>query len=118
MASRILVVDDDPDARAICGSLLSHFGYDVILADDGIEGVDLAHREEPELILMDIMMPGVSGFTAVDVLRRSVRTREIPVVAMSLYDPHPEEIRQAGFDGFLPKPFSPHELIDVVDRWV
>lgn len=113
---KVLVVDDNEDERSIAGSLLRHFGYDVVLADGGVAGVAMARQEKPAVILMDIMMPGVSGFTAVEVLRHNRETRGIPVVAISLYDPRPEEIREAGFDEFLPKPFTPEALLDVVGR--
>jgi len=113
---KILVVDDSPDDRTIFGSLLSHFGFDVIVAEDGLDGVRVAQAEKPALILMDIMMPIMSGFSATRMLREMRDLADTPVVGISHYDPTPEELARSGFTEFVHKTFEPESLLSIVRR--
>lgn len=110
------IVDDDADARSIFGSALTHAGYDVIVAQDGEEAVQLAVTRVPALILMDIMMPRLNGLDAFLQLQQSPQTRPIPVVAITA-DRLPDTwgaMRGEGFVELCAKPFAARELISMV----
>lgn len=112
----VLIVDDDADARSIFGSALSHAGYDVVVAHDGEEAVQLAVTRLPALIVMDIMMPKLNGLDAFLQLQQSPQTRPIPVVAITadLLPDTWEAMRGEGFVDLRAKPFAPRELISMV----
>src|SRR5436189_6415515 len=76
----VLVADDNPDQRALYVDILSHAGYSVIEARDGEEAIARARTERPALILMDVTMPGTSGWNAVRAVREQTETRDIPVI--------------------------------------
>ena len=103
--ARILAVEDDPLLACHLQSHLMGCGFDVTLRHDGSEGLQLAEREDFDLILMDILLPGISGLEALQRLRRQ---RSVPVLLMSALGD--EQNRIAGFsqgaDDYLPKPFS------------
>lgn len=112
----VLIVDDDADARSIFGSALSHAGYDVVVAQDGEEAVQLAVTRVPALILMDIMMPKLNGLDAFLQLQQSAQTRTIPVVAITadLLPDTWDAMRGEGFVELRAKPCAPRELISMV----
>jgi two-component system, cell cycle response regulator DivK len=120
MTKRVLLADDQPDNRIIFRSILEYGGYHVILAADGSEAVDRARRELPDLILMDLMMPGMDGWAAIGDLQRNSATAAIPIVAISAHgrdDGVAREARLAGCRGYLAKPINPRSLLDAVHRW-
>lgn len=114
----VLIVDDNADERRIYAAMLEHHGYYVLVAEDAIEGIRVAHTEKPALILMDVMLPTISGFTATQVLKTTKATAEIPVVCMSLYDWSRAEIQVSGCDRFLAKPLGVERLISLVSEFV
>ena len=109
---RVLVVDDLEANRSLMAAALSRDGYDVLFATDGRDALDVVAREQPDLVLMDVMMPGLDGFAACRALKRDPRTRLIPVVLVTALQESEHRIRgiDAGADDFLSKPFNPHEL--------
>ena len=113
---KVLCVDDDHDQRLLLSFLLERQGLDVRTASDGEEGVTVALEWLPDLILMDLMMPGVDGFDATERLRADQRTAQIPILALTAYG---EEKMQAkaeavGMDGFVLKTILPADLSDVL----
>ena len=113
---KVLCVDDDHDQRLLLSFLLERQGLDVRTASDGEEGVTVALEWLPDLILMDLMMPGVDGFEATERLRADQRTAQIPILALTAYG---EEKMQAkaeavGMDGFVLKTILPADLSDVL----
>ena len=114
---RILVVDDDNDIRTIAQvSLADVGGWEVILAASGSEALSLAATHQPDLILLDVMMPGMDGLTTFTNLRQSDVTREIPVVlvtAKALRREH-EQYLNLGVEGVIAKPFDPMTLPDTI----
>ena len=114
---RILVVDDDNDIRTIAQvSLADVGGWEVILAASGSEALSLAATHQPDLILLDVMMPGMDGLTTFTNLRQSDVTREIPVVlvtAKALRREH-EQYLNLGVEGVIVKPFDPMTLPDTI----
>src|SRR4051812_8896046 len=114
----ILLVDDDDDCRRIYRMALEHAGHTVFLAHDGLEGLQLAKAEEPELILLDIAMPYLDGFKAIALLRSDMRTRDLKIIAITAAAAHYEATAflEKGFDGLLTKPVSPADLVAAVSR--
>ena len=113
MSKRILVVEDTEDNRQIVRDLLTNFGYELIEAADGAEGVALAQREQPDLILMDIQLPQVDGYEATLRIRAIPELAKVPIIAVTSYALSGDEAktRAAGCDGYVAKPFSPRELL-------
>jgi two-component system cell cycle response regulator DivK len=116
MAKRILVADDQTSARELLRAVLSSAGYDVVEACDGIEAVDRAAESAPDLILLDIHMPGRDGFSVCAELRANPQFALVPIVAMTagLMDGEKERATAAGFSRFLGKPISMGVLRGIV----
>jgi DNA-binding response OmpR family regulator len=113
---RILVVDDDPHHNKIVKTLLEGWGYEVQTVVSTRQAVDVQWKFEPDLVILDIMMPKLDGYTACDTLRKV--HPELPIVMLSAKD-RAEDIREAwdwGASYYLTKPFEPMELLSVVGR--
>ncbi len=112
----VLVVEDEPANQRLFHDLLTRVGYTVVIAGDGSEAVGVAMEQKPNLILMDIGLPGMSGLEATRTLRQNTVTARIPIVALSAYAMQEDRDRamQAGCDGFVAKPFNIAELLGVV----
>ena len=113
MKNRILVIEDTEDNRQIIRDLLTSVGYELIEASDGAEGVELAAKHKPDLILMDIQLPTVDGYEATRRIKADPATAHIPVIAVTSYALSGDEAksRAAGCDGYVAKPFSPKQLL-------
>lgn len=110
---RILIVEDETDIADLIGFNLGRAGYEVIIAHDGLEGTAVALRERPDLIVLDLMLPGRDGYGVVRELRRDPRTVAIPVLMLTARARTEDRIDglEAGADDYLTKPFSPKELL-------
>ena len=119
---RVLVVDDEQSIRMLCRVNLSASGMDVLEADDGDTALELARRERPDLMLLDVMMPGVDGWGVARELADDERTREIPIVFLTARAERADRRlgEQLGGVGYIVKPFDPvviGELVeDVLER--
>jgi two-component system, cell cycle response regulator DivK len=113
VSKRILVVEDTEDNRRIIRDLLTNFGYELIEAMDGAEGVALAEDQRPDLILMDIQLPVVDGYEATRRIRAIPGLARVPIIAVTSYALSGDEAkaRAAGCDGYVAKPFSPRQLL-------
>jgi CheY-like chemotaxis protein len=112
----VLIAEDDPDVRFIVRHLLEGQGYRCAEAEDGREAVDIARQCPPRLVLLDLMMPGVDGFSAAEQLRADPHTRGTHIHCQTALDfpaAH-RAARQAGCEVFLTKPIDPEGLLDVV----
>jgi two-component system cell cycle response regulator DivK len=120
MSRRILVVEDQEDNRTILRDLLHSVGYEVLEAVDGAEGVRMARAERPDLILMDIQMPGVDGYQATRSIKAEPGLAAIPIIAVTSYalSGDEEKSRAAGCDDYVTKPFSPRALLAKVVAWL
>jgi CheY-like chemotaxis protein len=113
----VLLIDDEPDIREIVELALgSVAGWEVLTASSGADGVELASAQQPDVILLDVMMPGLDGPATLDVLRSRAETRAIPVLFMTAKAQAGELTRYAslGVAGVIPKPFDPMTLSDRV----
>lgn len=117
MTAKILVVDDNDQNRLLLHDVLTMYGYDVLLAEDGQEAVRKAQEHSPALILMDIQMPGMNGLEAGRLLRSDPRTSKIKIVALSAYNlaDDKDNFFATGFDGYIEKPINIRELPDVIE---
>jgi two-component system cell cycle response regulator DivK len=113
---RILVVDDNEDNRRILRDLLTHAGMEVIEALTGEDAVRRAAADPPNLILMDIQLPGIDGHEATRQIKAQPLLSRIPVIAVTSYALSGDEAkaRAAGCDGYVAKPFSPRALLATV----
>ena len=120
MTRAILVADDDPDILSIVSMSLETQGYTVHKATNGREAVDLARQHHPDLILMDMMMPVVSGYEAVGELKADAATREIVIVGLSAKAMATDMARatDAGIDGYITKPFRIAQVLTVVESYL
>lgn len=116
----VLVVEDDADARDIFCTILLHHGFRVEEARNGREVLRLARELRPAVVLMDLTMPTVDGWTALRQLREDRSTATIPVVALTAHTMVGDEARtkDAGFDGYLSKPLSPGLVVAEVKRLI
>ncbi|MCS6861833.1 MAG: response regulator [Abditibacteriales bacterium] len=115
---RILVIDDDPAiVRAITINLQS-VGYEALVAHDGADGLRKIVTGEPDLIILDIMMPEIDGFEVLKMLRDNPTTRHIPVIMLTAFPTDENVARSYGLDTdcFIPKPFEPEVLLLVIQR--
>ena len=113
MTKRILVVDDNEDNRQILIDLLSTAGYEVIEARTGFDAVTTAEREVPDLVLMDIQLPGMDGLEATRRIKAQPALAAIPVIAVTSYALSGDDRKaaDAGCDGYVTKPYSPRALL-------
>jgi two-component system, cell cycle response regulator DivK len=116
----VLIVEDQIEMRAIAAAYLERQGYRVLATGNGAEGVRRAHEDRPDLILMDVSVPGMDGIQATAALKADPATREIPIVVVSAH-PYGSVGRRAvaaGCDGWLNKPCDPRRLLQEVQRRV
>jgi two-component system cell cycle response regulator DivK len=109
--SRILVVEDNPKNLKLVRDVLTYSGYEVLEATSGEDGVRLAHEDSPDLILMDLQLPGIDGAEALRQIRMSGEN-QVPVVAVTAFAMNDDRKRafESGFDGYLEKPISVRAL--------
>src|SRR5690349_8886509 len=112
MTNRILVVDDEPDITALVAYHLAKAGYRVSTASNGSEAIRAATDQRPDVIVLDLMLPGLSGLDVLQALRKQPETREVGVILLTARREEADRIRglSLGADDYLTKPFSPHEL--------
>ncbi len=116
MKEKILIVEDNPRNMRLLKMTLRARGYTLLEATDGGEALDMAIRERPDLIIMDIQLPKVSGLAVTRKLRGIPEFRHIPIIAITAYamKGDEEKIIGAGCDAYLPKPINTHELPEII----
>jgi CheY-like chemotaxis protein len=116
----ILVVDDDPEIVAMLTTRLSHRGYRVTTASDGHRAVELAKREKPDLVLLDVMMPGKSGWEVARSLKQDPVTQDIKIVMVTAIGEQVNELTSPlyGADAYIDKPFEFEKLERVISELV
>jgi len=120
MTKRILVVEDQPDNRQIIRDMLAATDYEIIEAEDGEQALAAIAKQRPDLILMDIQLPIMDGYTATRRIKADPALRSIPIIAVTSYALSGEDkkAREAGCDDYIPKPYSPRELLAKVRQYL
>lgn len=115
--ARILIVDDSPTETYAFSSMLEKHGHQVLVAENGADGVAVARQELPDIVLMDIVMPGLNGFQATRQLTKGADTAHIPVVIVTTKDQETDRVwgRRQGASGYLVKPVSEEDLLQTID---
>jgi CheY-like chemotaxis protein len=120
MHATILVIEDNPDAMELADYLLRAYGYEPLLASGGLEAIAIAVEQRPDLILLDVGMPGMDGYDVAVAIRQHPalhRTRIVAVTASAMVGDR-ERIAAAGFDGYIPKPINPETFIRQIERFL
>jgi two-component system OmpR family response regulator len=113
---KILVVDDEQDVAKALKVRLKANGYQVVIASDSVQAFIMANKEKPDLILLDIMIPGGGGFVVAERLKQSQTTHHIPIVFLTGIPGGEERAYQLGASGYVMKPYHPDELIQTIHR--
>ena len=118
VAPLVLCVDDDDDGRDLCATCLQRAGYATVEAANGGDAVMLAKQVRPSLVLLDLVLPGIDGWTVATILRSDELTRDIPLVAFtaSVFPEHRARALEVGCVAFVEKPVAPEVLVGVVTR--
>jgi two-component system cell cycle response regulator DivK len=120
MDRRILLVEDQEDNRRLLRDLLGSAGYQTLEAETGEAGLALTKSQRPDLILMDIQLPGLDGYEAIRRIKADSELRQIPVIAVTAYVLAGDDVRasEAGCDGYITKPFSPRALLATIREYL
>ncbi len=120
MSKLILVVEDQEDNRRIMRDLLTSAGYEVIEAVTGEEGVAAAETHRPDLILMDIQLPGLDGYEATRQIKANPDLEHIPIIVVTSYALSGDDVKafEAGCNAYVSKPFSPRELLAKIHEFL
>jgi two-component system alkaline phosphatase synthesis response regulator PhoP len=120
MAKSIVVADDDPDILSIVAMSLETQGYDVYKATNGREAVDLVRDHHPDLIILDMMMPVMSGYEAIAELKADDSTSGIPIIGLSAkaMATDMERATDVGIDGYITKPFRIAQVLSVIEGYL
>ena len=120
MSKQVLIIEDQEDNRRIMTDMLNAAGFEVIEAVNGEDGVSMAEANVPDLILMDIQLPGVDGYEATRRIRAKPDLSAIPIIAVTSYALSGDDKKafEAGCDAYLAKPFSPRELLAKIREFV
>ena len=120
MSKLILVVEDQEDNRRIMRDLLTSVGYEVIEAVTGEDGVAMADSQRPDLILMDIQLPGLDGYEATRQIKANPDLQHIPIIVVTSYALSGDDVKafEAGCDDYVSKPFSPRELLEKIREYL
>ncbi len=117
---KVLIVEDNADNREVIRTVLTHHGYEVVEAVDGLEGIDKAGRERPDVILMDLSLPKMDGWEATRRLKADDELKDIPVIAITAHAMSGDEEKalEHGCNGYLAKPCTPKSVIDIVKKFI
>ncbi len=114
--AKVLIIEDNPANMTLATFLLQSAGHAVLSASDAESGLTLAHNEQPDLVLMDIQLPGMDGLEATALLKSGATTRDIPVIALTALAMKGDEerIRAAGCDGYIAKPLAYRDFLATI----
>ena len=118
---KVMIVDDEPNVIFVVRKMLEREGYDVVGANSGEECLELLKTERPDLILLDIMMPWLSGWDVLEEIRKNEKLRSIPVVMFTIKAPTPDMVRNKNLDGlvgYIVKPFTGNSLKSSVENTI
>ncbi|SNY95983.1 response regulator transcription factor [Halomonas sp. hl-4] len=115
--ARVLVVDDEPNILISLEFLMQQAGFDVVTAEDGEQAMNCVHQAKPDLILLDISLPGISGFDVLEQLRQDCTTATLPIIMLTAHGREVEREKgmALGADDYITKPFSTQALVEKVN---
>jgi DNA-binding response OmpR family regulator len=116
--ARVLVIDDDPDVLLLCRVNLAHAGHQVLMALDAERGLEIVRTEQPDVIVLDLMLPHLDGFDVMDVLAAEGVMEAVPVLLLTARTSWEDRVRglQAGATEYVTKPFAPADLTEALQR--
>lgn len=117
---KILIVEDEPDFRVALRMRLEANGYDIVEADDGIRGLDAVRQHNPDLVILDVMMPRMDGFKVARLLKYSAKYKHVPLMMLTVMSQASDRKKgqAVGADAYLTKPYQPQELLDTISTLV
>ncbi len=118
--ARVLIIEDNPDNLELVTYLLEAYGHEISTADNGELGIEAVRREQPDIVLCDIHLPGVDGYAVARSLKSDASTRDIPLLAVTALAMvgDSDKVSAAGFDGYITKPIEPENFVTQVDRYL
>lgn len=118
MTHKILIVDDLEQNRVLLRDVMAYYGFEPLLAADGAEGLAMAREHRPALILMDIVMPVMDGFTAMRLLKDDPEINDIKVIAITSFAPGEtaQQFQKAGFVDLISKPFAIKDIPEIINK--
>lgn len=120
MIAKILLIEDNAHNRYLTAFLLEKRGHQVLLAETGPQGLEMAHFHRPDLILLDIQLPGMDGHTVAQKLKADTQLRSIPIVVVTSYAMigDREKCLAAGAEGYIEKPINPETFVEEVEQFL
>jgi len=114
--SKILIIEDDFDVAKVLKKRLSKSSFETLVAEDGYHGIELAHKEKPDLIILDLKLPAGGGLGVLKGLRSSLHTKHIPVLVLTAMkdEEYKKKTLEKGVDAYLEKPYDPAVLLDTI----
>ncbi len=118
--SKVLIVDDSPTETHIYKTMLEKNNFDVVTASSGEEGVKMSRSEKPDLILMDVVMPGMNGFQATRVISKEEKTAHIPIIIITTKDQETDKVwgLRQGAKGYIVKPVKEKDLLANINQFI
>lgn len=115
---RILIAEDEKPLRDLLGAVFSGGRWQVFFAVDGLQALAIAKKERPDIVILDIVMPGLLGWQVCETLRRDPDTQKVKIIMLSalIQDSHKRKAFQSGADAYIEKPFSPRQLLATVEE--
>lgn len=120
MTARILLVEDNPANLELVSYLLQAWGHSVLIAENGLEGLELARQAHPDLIVSDLRMPVMDGFEMLRHIREDAALNDVPVIAVTAFSMSGDQTRVmlAGFDGYISKPIVPETFVEEIEAYL
>ncbi len=118
---KIFVLEDDLVNQKIMGRLITHFGYDLVMTDDGFAAIDIIKRERPDLLLLDVQLVGITGIEVASAVRQTKGISTIPIVmvtALATSDDRDRIIKESQCNDYMSKPFTPNELSEKIQKYI
>uniref|UniRef100_A0A7C6A8N7 Response regulator n=1 Tax=candidate division WOR-3 bacterium TaxID=2052148 RepID=A0A7C6A8N7_UNCW3 len=115
---RILLVDDEPEMLEVNSVLLQSYGYEILQAKDGLAALEMINHNPPDLILLDLMIPGIDGIQLCALLKHNKNLKKIPILVLSarFSEDDKKTAKTAGADGYITKPFEPQTLLAKIEE--
>ena len=118
MSKKILVVDDDPTLVKVVQPFLESHGFQVRIAVDGLEGIEMVKKESPDLIVLDVHMPRMNGYTFVFELKKITNAQTIPIIVLTAKEGMAEIFKVEGVKEYITKPFKPEVLLTAIKKYI